>query len=368
MDYSEIDAAIANSNDRLRLANLGLVIIRRGKKLSLRGMFPSRSGEGKKSQQMLSLDIYANPAGLKRAESEAKKISGLLACKEFNWADYAKKEEEKQDDKTCGDWIAELKADYFAKRAQNPKSETTWGDYMGYLGRLPNDAPLSKELLLEVITDIPADKRSRQYCCIAIGLLVKFAGLDFDVSPYKGTYSAAALSPRDLPSDEEIAEWYGKFKNSGWQYVFGLMACYGLRNHEVFNLDLQSLQKSPGILTVLGGKTGGRRVWPCYPEWWERWELWRIDLLPEVTGQNNSDLGSRVNQGFKREGFRNPYNLRHAWAVRTLSFGWDLSLAADQMGHSVQVHSQIYHHWINEAHHQRAFDLLMNRCDRPMPP
>lgn len=368
MNFNEFDVLIANSNERLRLANLGLVIIRRGKKLSLRGMFPPRSGEGRKLQQILSLDIYANVAGLKRAENEAKKIAGLLACKEFSWADYAKKEKEKPQEKSCGDWIAELEADYFAKRSQNPKTRTTWDHYMGYLGRLPKDLPLSEEILLKTITDIPADKRSRQYCCTAIGLLVKFAGLDFDVSPYKGNYSTSALNPRDLPSDQEIAEWYRRIKNPGWQYAFGLMATYGLRNHEVFNLDLQSLQKSPGVLTVLGGKTGPRLVWPYYPEWWEKWELWRVDLLPTVTGKSNSDLGSRVTLALKREGFRNPYNLRHAWAVRTLAFGLDVSFAADQMGHSVQVHSTIYHHWINKDHHQRAFDLLMSRSDRPVAP
>jgi len=60
--------------------------------------------------------------------------------------------------------------------------------------------------------------------------------------------------------------------------------------------------------------------------------------------------------------------LRHRWAVRTLEYGLDISLAAQQMRHSVQVHSDIYHHWITEDVHRRAFNALMLRPDRPRPP
>jgi hypothetical protein len=34
----------------------------------------------------------------------------------------------------------------------------------------------------------------------------------------------------------------------------------------------------------------------------------------------------------------------------------DISLAARQMGHSVQVHTNIYQRWIDEDVHQKVFD------------
>jgi hypothetical protein len=37
-----------------------------------------------------------------------------------------------------------------------------------------------------------------------------------------------------LPSDEVIVEWYDRIPNPTWRYVYGIMATYGLRNHEVF--------------------------------------------------------------------------------------------------------------------------------------
>jgi hypothetical protein len=44
-----------------------------------------------------------------------------------------------------------------------------------------------------------------------------------------------------------------------------------------------------------------------------------------------------------------------------------LYIKAAQMSHSVQVHYDIYHHWITDKHHQRAFEVLMNQGDRPLP-
>ncbi|MDX1978257.1 MAG: hypothetical protein SFT94_11355, partial [Pseudanabaenaceae cyanobacterium bins.68] len=49
----------------------------------------------------------------------------------------------------------------------------------------------------------------------------------------------ASLSPRDIPSDEAIAEWFGKIKNPAWRWAYGMFAIYGLRNHEIFHLELE---------------------------------------------------------------------------------------------------------------------------------
>jgi hypothetical protein len=55
--------------------------------------------------------------------------------------------------------------------------------------------------------------------------LAKFAGLDFDPSPLAGSYSPRRVSPRELPTDEEIAQWRNCISPArGWQYAFSLMA------------------------------------------------------------------------------------------------------------------------------------------------
>jgi integrase len=366
----DIEEQVAQANRRLKQAKIGIIIWKRGDKLSLRGMLPPKPGWQKtnSSQQTIALDIFANPAGIKRAEAEARKVGGQLACKEFSWDLYLKNPAEPT--ATVAQWIEKFKKDYFTRRSRTPKSETTWRtEYQTFFNTLPQDEHLTSCLLLQSIKSTEPDSRSRQRFCMVAKQLAKFAEIDFDPSPLAGSYSPRQVTPRDIPTDEEIANWYERIPDThGWQYAFGLMATYGLRNHEVFNLDLESLTKSPGIVTVLDGKTGRRRVWPCYPEWYEKWHLWEIERIPKVTGKDNSALGMRMTQALKRYGFTKPYNLRHAWAVRTLEFGLDVSLAAAQMGHSIQVHTGIYHHWINDRHHQRAFELLMQRTDRPLAP
>ena len=40
------------------------------------------------------------------------------------------------------------------------------------------------------------------------------------------------------------------------------------------------------------------------------------------------------------------YDLRHAWAVRSIRTGLPMTLCARAMGHSVQVHEGQYHRWL----------------------
>ncbi len=142
-----------------------------------------------------------------------------------------------------------------------------------------------------------------------------------------------------------------------------MLATYGLRPHEIFYLDFSDLP----VLNVLDGKTGARKIWPCYPEWVEAWGLSNTFIL-DIAGKNNSQKTANLDKKFKKIIPFNLYDLRHSWARRTLEYGWSHSLAAQQMGHSVTMHTQTYHAWIGETVHQKSFELLTNREDRPHAP
>jgi integrase len=43
------------------------------------------------------------------------------------------------------------------------------------------------------------------------------------------------------------------------------------------------------------------------------------------------------------------YSCRHAWAVRSIRIGLNASLAAKTMGHSLAVHHDTYHRWLEQA-------------------
>lgn len=261
--------------------------------------------------------------------------------------------------------VERFEADYFAKRKRTPQSETTWkSDYQKVFSKLPLKKPLTTNELEQAVRQTEPDSRTRKRYCMVLKALADFAELQVDFSSLKGKYSATNPAPREIPSDAEIAAWRLKITNPQWRRVYGLIATYGLRNHEVFKC---SFERFPRLMVLEETKTGTRTVWPLYPEWADRWDL--EGELPVVTGKTNSDLGHRVTTAMKRAGVPfPPYNLRHAWVIRSISFGLDVSLAAQQMGHSVQVHTAIYHAWITEDVHDRAMTRLLAHPDRPQAP
>jgi integrase len=82
----------------------------------------------------------------------------------------------------------------------------------------------------------------------------------------------------------------------------------------------------------------------------------------------NEAIGHSVTKYLSPKLSFTPYDLRHAWAVRTLLYRWPVELSARQMGHSVEVHTRTYQRWISAQQIQGVYDLLVNRPDRPRPP
>jgi len=150
------------------------------------------------------------------------------------------------------------------------------------------------------------------------------------------------------------------------------MATYGLRNHEVFFADLAPLAAGRDrVVRVLPtSKTGEHQVWPFPPFWVERFDLQRLGTDPDILPPVCCDLrrttlqqaGRRVSEQFRRYQLpHTPYDLRHAWAVRTIHIGLPDTVAARMMGHSVAVHTRTYHHWITRRDQQQAVDAALAR-------
>ena len=279
-----LDAA----NSRLKQSNSGIVIFKRGQKLSLRGMLPPKPGKEKPSQQTLRLGIYCNAAGIKSAEKQAQKLASVLALKEFSWNDWLF-DNDRQNVETVGYWVQKFEKDYFDRKDKNEQTLTTWNtEYKAMFKRLPMSDSLSKQVLLDLILTTKPDSRQRKRAVLVANSLAKFAQLNLDFNRYKGNYSHLN-NERELPTDEQIAKWYWEIPNPAWQRAFALMAAYGISNHELFHVQLDSLQKPPGHLVSTYRKNhhGVRRIWCLYPEWWKEWELYKPVELPKVSGKNN---------------------------------------------------------------------------------
>jgi hypothetical protein len=358
------------ANSRLKQRKAGITLEKDGNSLYLRGMLPPKPECNRQQafQQRISLKrlgIRLNPAGIAEAEKEANKVSALLARKEFSWDSYLYEQVIKIP--TSSECVENLRNYYLNKGG----SQETWdGDYWKIFKKLPLNDSLNVEILEKVIVSTQPNSKTRKRACMAIGALVKFMQLDCSFSHLSGNYSPKRVSPRDLPSDSYILDWYYKIANPQWRWVFGMLACYGLRPHEPFRLDFDRLRDGDRVVWVgENTKTGARQVWAFYPEWFEEFKLQNVQLPKVNLNRTNRSLGANCGEFFTKKGLPFPlYNMRHRWAVRTLEFGLDISLAAQQMGHSIGTHSETYHHWITADVHQRAFEKLILRSDRPKAP
>jgi integrase len=361
----DIDTRIAQANGRLKASKIRVQIERFGDKLTLRATLPPKPGSDRPApyQQRIALGISANPKGISLAEAEARKIRALLDSRSFDWKPYLI--DRGAIPQTVGEWVEK-----FSQEFRETVEPVTWRtDYKYVLDSLDQSKPLTSALLLEAVGKTKAETRQRKRYCFTLQKLANFAGVEVDLSKLKGKYSPSTVEPRDLPDDRTITEWFYKISNPSWRWVYGMLATYGLRNHEVFLLDLEELSNQGYMVKVLKGKTGSRMVWPCYPEWVDQFDLRNLNFPDVDRKQSHEALGRRVTSQFSRyEVPFAPYDLRHCWAIRTMEFGLDISLAAQQMGHSIAVHNQTYHRWITADVHQRAFNSLMMRNDRPRPP
>jgi len=345
-------------NARLKRANLGISVVQKGDRLALRATFPPKKNSviRQPHQQWLCLGVYANDAGLAYAEAEAYKVGSLLAVKAFNWGLY-------DESLTFQNAIANFEKDYFERRERNPKSETTWkGDYYQILKRFPSDELVDPQTIIDFVCSIKPDSRMRTRAVMVLSAFCKFVGIDINLSRYRAKSKHSVI--RQLPDDCLINDIFFQIKDQAWRWAFGVMACYGIRNHELFYLDLSDFP----IIFVSDGKTGSRDIFPIYPEWAEKWHLDQVNI-PNCSGKNNADLGNRVTHAFRRLNIPfNPYSLRHRYALRALECGIDTSITARQMGHSVKVHTEIYHQWLNKKSIKKAMDNFLNNPDRPLPP
>jgi hypothetical protein len=380
-----LDGAITKVNVRLKAARLGLQVERRGHTLALRGTLPPRPGSAKTKpyQQRIPLGIPATKAGLKQIEQDAKVIAARLIERTFDWADYLPQEPTLPEQyPTPGDMVEHFRHQMLersvADEAARAALQSTWEKaYAPYLRKLLSQAaeqphqPLA-DTIVATVEGLPVHSRSRQVGCTALKAFADHFSIDLpqDWDSLWGSYSSSHTQRRALPSDEEILAGYERIPNPAWRFVYGIMAAYGLRNHEVFFCDYSRLADGDpeGMITVLETtKTGLHDVWPFYPDWIDRFRL-RTVLLPEIKtdlGQTTLQrIGQRVSTQFKRYQIPfSPYDLRHAWAIRTIHVGLPDTVAARMMGHSVAIHNRTYHRWITLRDQQQAVRAALGRKD-----
>jgi integrase len=352
-----------------RLKETGIQLEQRGKKISLRATLPAKCGDGRR-QDRIPLGLSALvPLELEMAEAKAWELAAQKAQGRFRWEDWVQRE--KIEGLTSGDWVER----YRQHRVSRGMKPETWKDYAWITyKKLALDQVLNEASLLAVATKSPPNSWIRKQDCLNLQRLAEFAGLSVDLTPYKGNYSSRHCQ-RDLPTDEAIVTGREAFLTERsriraatyrWQYAYGLMACYGLRPHEVFFARVNP--EPPHECRVSEGKTGPRTVVPFYPEWAVDWQLWDgADF--QANGELYRRLGNKVCMAMLRYIDFPPYNLRHAYAIRgCVRFGTPTRIMASYMGHSHEEFVRTYTKFLSESEAMDVYLTLLGREDRPKPP
>ncbi len=373
-------------NKDLESKGINLRVEKRGKVLNIRGSLPDKKSHNLSKVQRISLKLPHNIAGLEEARKAIELIDFQLKKNQFCWSNWIKEKalSSTKTNKTLVSYeIESFKRQFFSdtSRSKSPAGMiSTWQSaYKPYLNRLmglshKSTLGLNEDLLVKILLSYKENSRSRQQCGIALSALARHLKLELpdNWKQLQSGYGIHESNFRELPSDEEIINSFQLIPNPKWRFVFGLMATYGLRNHEVFFSDLSCLKKDGDkILRVFPNtKTGEHQIWPFHPEWVGLFELDNItdtsSLLPDIkTDLKETTLqhiGRRVSEQFRRYKISfTPYDLRHAWAVRTILIGLPNTVAAKMMGHSVSIHTKTYHHWITRRDQQIAVDSALSR-------
>jgi integrase len=355
-------------NRALRQRGVRLTIERLKDSLWLRGTLPEL--DGSKRRQRLSLGLKATPAGLLEAESRAVALAAAIASGTYPacglpW-DNANEEGlvpalflpgEPERLLPVAHWVDRFAESFWLGRVRTSAAERTWARIDTELRRLPRSALLSMDLLVAVAGTTKPGSRSRLEVCKVFKRLSRVADLtgleqlDALRTPYEPVQ-------RELPTDEELFVLLQRLRHeSRWGWALAALAVYGCRPAEVFSLR-PSADGTARVLTVKRkGKLPAWRTALALPVSWPLELCLHHAQRPwDCTGPEmyDSAIAKRlVEQWGRWLKSRAPgwhlYDLRHAWAVRTVRLGANASLAAKCMGHSLAVHHDTYHRWIDQC-------------------
>lgn len=332
-------------NSRLKEDGVKARVEQRGHRLCLRATLPLKDGAGTKQQRIL-----LETSDLVQADLKARQLGQQLRTKTFSWAAW---EGTPETAITCGDFRAAGRKLYESKYS----TETAWSKkWRPALNKLPPDSVLMTDtVLLSVIERLPAGsagKRDTGNVLSQIAQTLKFDVTDIRKA-YKG-YAVSDLKPREIPSDQEIEHYLKQIKLPHWRWMFGMLACYGLRPHEI----IQAKITADGNCEIGDEtKTGFHIAWPCHKRWLTEFNLRQVarpsQSVEAVAKAANTSIHKRGPVPFSL------YTLRHAYAIRLFNKGIPSDVGARLMGHSEQIHRTVYKRWYDA----REIEQLRSKYD-----
>ncbi|MEM7713385.1 MAG: site-specific integrase [Cyanobacteria bacterium P01_A01_bin.68] len=400
LDYQEVfQQKLIEANSNLKRDRVRVSIKQTGLSLQLRATLPLKpddshpSGKSKK-QYDLSLGIPANKNGLKTAIEESYELGKLIARHTFVWNEkylgirIKEKNKNQQRIKTIGELLDNFEEKYYQNRQKTITSQNTFINYISVIKRnfLLTDLA-TKDNFESVINSCRGNKKNELIAVSSV--LIKTFELEFTLDVKRDKVTPKF---RDIPDDQKIIDSYQLFekfalnrKNTNicdatetwemWRWVYGMLATFGLRPRELFvKPDINwwiSEQNTDSTWKVdKDTKTGYREVIPFVPEWIELFDLKNpraLTILEKKISQIKSVqhinwMRRDISRWFRKIGIEfQPYDLRHACAIRSHLQAIPIKAAADNLGHTVDEHTRTYQRWFGIENRKKAFGEVIGQ-------
>ncbi|MBD2436596.1 site-specific integrase [Nostoc sp. FACHB-110] len=389
------------AKQRLKAAKTRVGLVVASGTIQLQATLPLRDGDtdtkgtGTK-QYKISLGIPANIDGLKTAEEEAYELGKLIAHKTFEWNDkylgrLGKKIIEESKPKTFGELLNQFEEEYFKARPRNRKSEGTFKNHFDIIKRFfDSDQLVTEAEVKSSINKIPAGTATRVATISALSVLFKLFSIEISLKGLKSGYKPKRRMP---PNKEDILDYFHYFQRYAaernyrassksyvdnwkfWRWCYGMLATFGLRPEELFinsHIDYWLNPKNIDNAWKVDKdcKTGERVVFAIIPDWIEIFDLKNIEYLNRLK-QISSSLLTHIQVDsqvitlalwFKKVGIPfQPYDLRHAFAINGHLLGISIKVMADNMGHSVEMHTSTYQRYFSEENRKQMINEALSK-------
>jgi integrase len=406
----QLSKVLEQTNDRL--GKLGKHGKRAKLKQSKNSIVLQFSFEGKQHQKGINCSF--TKGGIIEAEKIAGLVTSQLSASSFTWEWFnnliGKKVNTEETKSTCKQLISQYKTHWFQENKKLKKPDKGWYQRFKYIEEtfLEHDSPLSSCILKQAIEQTSNNTCTRTYILQALTLFLEY----FDISEYDKliqsykTKNNPTPKKRNVPSDSKIKYVFHTgfelpirgnqkylYRYPQWQFLYGLLAVYGLRIHEAWNIAnwdkpvilhqgdwlvveeglgeqsdkyerhtgsdfivpavLDPANKDKILCIKHNTKTGYRMAMPLSPlgeNWLEEFGLIRPFNLPDVKNplgtvnrSQTPNCTSKTGQWFLRHkyGFT-PHDLRHAYNHRGHCLGYNPTLLSKSLGHSLQMNSTTY--------------------------
>ena len=240
------------------------------------------------------------------------------------------------------------------------------------LNRIPDQAEVTLPLLEEVVKTLPDRSRSRLECWKQYKRLAKMLYLRpeiGDVDQFFDRFAQTYEAKKEMhpPNEEKALEILNTLR---WDEEFGwltaAMIIYGCRPTEAFSLVPKGDGRAASVYTIKQKNKMPvlRTTMALRPEWAREFDMSKVERFYQWNLTSYDPTAAKSYETKWRKWFQKYYDLtlydlRHSWAIRSISMLGNSVLAAKCMGHSNTVHTNTYHRWMQEDEVERAVNQLL---------